>query len=63
MPWLADKIYNDEELYMMLCITEQEQQFIDKAIKKFERTSPFFKRYMCGKDSVTSCEVQAFLDK
>ena len=63
MPWLVDKKYNDEELYMMLCITEQEQQFIDKTIKKFERTSPFFKRYMCGKDSVTSCEVQAFLDK
>ena len=61
-PWLADQHYTDEEIYNLLGITEEEQKFIDKTIKKYERHSPWFKRYMCGKDSVSSEEIQKFID-
>lgn len=60
--WLTDKQYTDEEIYNLLGITEEEQEFIDKTLKKYERYSPWFKRYMCGKDSVSSEEVQEFID-
>lgn len=62
IPWLVDKQYTDSEIYQLLGITEEEQQFIDKTIKKYERHSPWFKRYMCGKDSVSNEEVQKFID-
>ena len=60
--WLTDKQYIDEEIYQLLGITEEEQKFIDKILKKYERNSPWFKRYMCGKDSVSNEEVQKFID-
>ena len=60
--WLTDKQYTDSEIYQLLGITEDEQKFIDKTIKKYERHSPWFKRYMCGKDSVSNEEVQKFID-
>ena len=61
--WLTDRTYTDDEIYNLLGITEDEQRFIDKTIKKYERNSPWFKRYMCGKDSVSSEEVQKFIDR
>lgn len=60
--WLTDNQYTDEEIYQLLGITEEEQKFIDKTLKKYERHSPWFKRYMCGKDSVSNEEVQKFID-
>lgn len=60
--WLTDKQYTDEEIYQLLGITEEEQKFIDKTLKRYERNSPWFKRYMCGKDSVSDEEVQKFID-
>lgn len=48
-PWLVDKQYTDEEIYQLLGITQEEQEFIDKTIKKYERHSPWFRRYMCGR--------------
>lgn len=60
--WLTAKQYTDSEIYQLLGITEDEQKFIDKTIKKYERHSPWFKRYMCGKDSVSNEEVQKFID-
>lgn len=60
--WLTDKQYTDEEIYKLLNITEEEQEFINKTIKKYERHSPWFKRYLCGKDSVSNEEVQKFID-
>jgi hypothetical protein len=60
--WLTDKQYIDEEIYQLLGITEEEQKFIDKTLKRYERNSPWFKRYMCGKDSVSDKEVQKFID-
>lgn len=54
------KLYDEiNELFMF---TPDEIAFMDKTLKKFERHSPWFKRYMCGKDSVTSEEVQKFID-
>lgn len=60
--WLTDNRYTDEEIYKLLGITEEEQKFIDKTLKRYERNSPWFKRYMCGKDSVSDEEVQKFID-
>ena len=60
--WLTDNQYTDEEIYQLLGITEEEQKFIDKTLKRYERNSPWFKRYMCGKDSVSDEEVQKFID-
>jgi len=60
--WLTDKQYSDDEIYKLLNITKEEQDFIDKTLKKYERNSPWFKRYLCGKDSVSDEEVQKFID-
>ena len=60
--WLTDKQYTDEEIYQILNISKEEQKFIDRTIKKYERHSPWFKRYMCGPDSVSDEEVQKFID-
>lgn len=62
IPWLTDKQYSDDEIYKLLNITKEEQEFIDKTLKKYERNSPWFKRYLCGKDSVSNEEVQKFID-
>lgn len=62
IPWLTDKQYTDEEIYKLLNINEEEQLFIDRTIKKYERHSPWFKRYMCGPDSVSDEEVQKFIN-
>lgn len=62
LPWLVDKQYTDEEINELFHFTDGEISLIDKTIKKFERHSPWFKRYMCGKDSVSSEEVQKFID-
>ena len=61
--WLTDKQYTDDEIYKLLNITKEEQDFIDKTLKKYERNSPWFKRYLCGKDSVSDEEVQKFINK
>lgn len=62
IPWLVDKKYTDEEINELFMFTPDEITFIDKTLKKFERHSPWFKRYMCGKDSASSEEIQKFID-
>ena len=62
LPWLVDKHYTDADINKMFGFTEEEVSLIDKTIKKYERHSPWFKRYICGKDSVSSEEVQKFID-
>lgn len=62
IPWLVDKQYTDEEINKLFNFSTEEIALIDKTIKKFERNSPWFKRYMCGKDSVSDEEVQKFID-
>jgi hypothetical protein len=63
LPWLVDKQYTDDEINKLFNFTEEEIKLIDATIKKFERNSPWFKRYMCGKDSVSNEEVNAFIEK
>lgn len=54
LPWLVDKQYTDEEINEMFGFTDDEIALIDRTIKKYERNSPWFKRYMCGPGSVDS---------
>ena len=51
-PFLCDHKYTDEEINKMFGFTEEEIALIDHTIKKFEYNSTWFKRYMCGPDSV-----------
>jgi hypothetical protein len=62
IPWLVDKIYTDDEINELFNFTEDEINLIDKTIKKFERHSLWFKRYMCGPSSVTDEDVQKDLN-
>jgi hypothetical protein len=63
IPWLVDKIYTDDEINELFDFTEDEINLIDKTIKKFERHSFWFKRYMCGPSSVTDEDVQKDLNE
>lgn len=61
--WLVDKQYTDDEINELFHFTEEEIKFMDKIIKKYERHSPWFKRYCCGPSSVSDEEVQKFIDE
>ena len=63
LPWLVDKQYTDDEINKLFGFTDEEIKLIDSTIKKYERNSPWFKRYMCGKYSASDEEVQAFIEK
>lgn len=57
LPWLVDKKYTDEEIYKLLDITKEEQELIDKTIKKYERSSIWCRQYMLGPSSISNEEV------
>jgi hypothetical protein len=61
IPWLVDKQYTDDEINQMFGFTDEEIKLIDSTLKKYEKNSPWFKRYMCGKDSVSDEEVNNFI--
>ena len=61
LPWLVDKQYTDDEINKLFGFTDDEIKLIETTIKKYERSSPWFKRYMCGRDSVTDEEVNNFI--
>ena len=63
VPWLIDKQYTDENIYDMFCFTNEEIKLIETTIKKYERYSPWFKRYICGPSSVSDEEVQKFINE
>lgn len=63
VPWLVDKKYTDKETYDMFGFTNEEIKLIETTIKKYERYSPWFKRYMCGPSSVSDEEVQKFINE
>lgn len=63
LPWLVDRRYTDDEIFKMFGLTEYEVYIIDKTIKKYERNSPWFKRYMCGKTFVSDDVVEDFIKK
>ena len=54
---LVDKKYKDEDIYEFFGFTYEEINLIEKTIKKYDRYSPWFIRYMCGPSSVTDEEV------
>lgn len=62
VPWLVDKKYADQEIYEMFGFTDEEIKLIETTIKKYERYSPWFKRYMCGPSSVSDEEVQKYIE-
>ena len=62
VPWLVDKKYTDQEIYDKFGFTDEEIKLIETTIKKYERNSPWFKRYMCGQSSVSDKEVEEFID-
>ena len=57
LPWLVDRQYTDEEIYAKFNLTEDEIALIDATLKKFERNSPWFKRYMCGEECEKTVNV------
>lgn len=61
LPWLVDKQYTDDEINKLFGFTDEEIKLIDTTIKKYERNSPWFKRYVCGPDSVSDEEVNDFI--
>ena len=58
VPWLVDKKYTDKEIYDMFGFTDEEIKLIETTIKKYERYSTWFKRYMCGPSSISDEEVK-----
>ena len=63
IPWLVDKQYTDDEINKLFGFTDDEIKLIDTTIKKYEKNSPWFKRYICGKDAATDEEVNTFIEK
>ena len=61
LPWFVDRQYTDDEINQILGFTDDEIAMINSTIKKYERNSPWFKRYMCGPDSVSDEEVNNFI--
>ena len=61
LPWLVDKQYTDDEINKLFGFTDEEIKLINTTIRKYERNSPWYKRYMCGKDSVSDEEVNNFI--
>lgn len=62
-PWLVDHKYTDDEINKLFGFTEEEIRLMDMTLKKYERNSPWFRRYMCGKDSATDEEVNEFIKR
>jgi len=62
VPWLVDRKYTDNEINQIFGFTDEEISLIDLTLKKFERNSPWFKRYMFGKESVTDEEINTYLN-
>ena len=57
LPWLVDKQYTDDEINTLFGFTKEEIKLMDDTLNKFERNSPWFKRYICGKESQDETHV------
>ena len=62
VPWLVDRKYTDDEINQLFNFTEEEIKLIDSTLKKFERNSPWFRRYICGKESTSDEEINTYLN-
>lgn len=56
LPWLVDHKYTDDEINELFQFTIEEIKFMDDVLKKFERNSPWFRRYICGKPKESKSE-------
>lgn len=63
VPWLVDKKYTDEEIYKLFNFTKDEIELIKNTIKRYERYSPWFKRYMTGDTSIEINQKYPWLEK
>ena len=63
LPWLVNRKYTDDEINKMFGFTDDEIKLIDYTIKKYERNSIWFKRYMCGKESITDEDVMSDIER
>ena len=63
IPWLVDKKYTDEEIYKLFDFTKDEIELIENTIKRYERYSPWFKRYMIGDTSIEINQKYPWLEK
>lgn len=62
MPWLVDRHYTDDEINRLFGFTDEEIRLIDKTLRKFERSSPWFRRHMCGRQAASEDEISGFLE-
>ena len=63
IPFLSDKRYSNEEINKIFNFTNDELNLIDFTLNKFNYNSPWFKRYMCGKNGATDEEVTEYIKK
>ena len=52
VPWLVDKKYTNKEIYNLFNFTNEEIELIENTIKRYERSSPWLKRYMTGDTTI-----------
>lgn len=64
LPWLVDKQYTDNEINKLFGFTKEEINLIETTIKKFERSSIWFQRYVRGRESnITNDDISKFINK
>lgn len=60
-PWLADRKWSDDDLLAALKLTEEEKELMRKTLRKYERKSKWFRRYMGGRTQDTqTCTTQRY---
>ena len=50
VPWMVDKKYTDDEINQIFGFNDEEIKLINDTVNKYNRYSPWFKRYMCGQN-------------
>ena len=63
VPWIVDKKYTNEEIYKLFDFTKDEIELIENTIKRYERNSPWFKRYMTGDTSIEINQKYPWFEK
>ena len=58
IPWLVDKQYTDEEIYKLFKFNKEEIKLIETTIKKYERYSPWFRRFFTGDTSIEINQIE-----
>ena len=61
VPFVCDKKYTNDEVNALFGFTEEEVSLINHTVARFEYDGEWFKRYMCGKGSVSDDDVNNFV--